>query len=208
MVKVETLSVGKMKSNCYILYNAETLKTVIIDPGAEGDTIIARIEKLGICPEHIILTHGHFDHISAVDEICEKYNIGIIMNEQDAEMLSNANYNLSLSFDGTPVTVNCKNIKYVTDESKQLIGKKFEFIATPGHSNGSMCIKVCEYIFTGDTLFRMSIGNEFPPFGNFKTEINSIKDKLFALDGDYICLAGHGEKTTLDFERKYNRYIR
>ncbi len=208
MLKYKLIQVGELQSNCYILYNDESFNAVIIDPGDDADLILSNIDILGVKPEYVILTHAHFDHIGATDSICNKYDIGVLMNNGDAELLKNSNYNLSKRFCINPVTVECTNIRYVSDEYMQLIGEKFEFISTPGHSIGSMCIKVSNYIFTGDTLFYLSIGNEFEPFGSFKKEIESIKNKLFTLNGDFICLTGHGKSTTLDFERKYNSYIR
>ena len=206
MIKIETLVLGQMQSNCYIVYNTENSDAVIIDPGAQPHMISERIENICINVTHILLTHAHFDHIGAVDEISLKYDCDIILCRDDEELLTDPVLNLSHSF-GTDITVKSKNIILVGDQSVNLIGERFDFIQTPGHSNGSMCIRVSDALFTGDTLFYCSVGNDFPPYGSIETETASIKNKLFVLDGDYICYPGHGRITTLDFEKKHNPYV-
>lgn len=208
MIEVKTITVGSLQCNCYLVYDTVTRHAVIIDAGADADLISEYISSMRLDVKHIILTHAHFDHIGAVDKLCKKYNSSIIMNIADRQLLIDPNYNLSSRFPIDAVTVKYPDIKYVTDETMKLIGHDFEFISTPGHSNGSMCIKVDNMIFTGDTLFYCSIGNEFPPFGNLLMEIESIKTKLFTISGDYICYPGHGPKTTLEYERCNNPYIR
>ena len=208
MINVKTLPVGSMQSNCYIVYSSVTLHCVVIDPGDEGDKIIDVIESLNLSVDFVILTHGHFDHIGAVDTICEKYNVGIIINKNDEICLKDINFNLSGRFPAKNVIVRTDNITSVENCNMNLLGQEFNFISTPGHTNGSMCIAVDDHLFTGDTLFRLSIGNQFPPYGNIKTEIDSIKNKLFTLNKDYTCYPGHGETTTLFYEKSNNPYVR
>lgn len=207
MLSVITLSLGQLQTNCHIVYDDSTLKTLVIDPGDEPEKIISVIENKHLSVEAVILTHGHFDHIAAVDDISKKYGAQIFINKNDIEFLSNPDYNLSSKFISGGITVTNDNIKAVNDCKKLFLDREFEFISTPGHSPGSMCIKVENMLFTGDTLFYMSVGNEFPPFGSFDVEIKSIKNKLLNLNDDYVCYCGHGPSTTLDYERNNNPYL-
>lgn len=207
MIIIKTLTVGALQSNCYIVYNSLSKHAVIIDPGNDTEIILDFITELGLSVDYLIITHAHFDHVGAVDAICNRLNTSLIMNKEDEILLGNPDYNLSSRFPGKRICINCKNIKYVKDDVLNIIDHTFKFIHTPGHTKGSMCVIVENSIFTGDTLFKLSVGNEFPPFGNFKLEIKSIKEKLFSLKGDYVCFPGHGEQTTLDYERKFNPYI-
>lgn len=204
MLKIECISVGALSVNCYIVSNEN--RAVVIDPGDDFLTISEYIDKNNLVPEAVLLTHGHFDHIGACNAICQKYNIHCIINEADLNLLTDANLNLSLRFLGQPITYTGE-VKTVTNQSVNLIGCEFGFISTPGHTPGSMCIKVEDYLFTGDTLFRLSVGNAFAPYGDFNKEIVSIKTKLLTLDFDYTCFTGHGDSTTLFYEKKYNQYL-
>lgn len=206
MLSLITLSLGQMQANCYIVYDPVSLDAVIIDPGDEPEKITDVIKENKLAVKHIILTHGHFDHIGAVNDIANNFGADIIVNENDKDFLTMPILNLSAGFLNSDISVSCNNVKTVKDCSLNLIGCDFEFISTPGHSPGSMCIKVSDMLFTGDTLFYMSVGNEFPPYGNFEQEIRSIKNKLFTIDGDYTCYPGHGPRTSLEFERSNNPY--
>ena len=206
MLKVETLMLGAMQTCCYIAYNTESMEAVIVDPGAQPEKIIAAADSLSVNVRHILLTHAHFDHIGAVDALVLRYNCAITVSQADEQLLYDPHLNLSHNF-RCDITVGSKNIITVNDSKAELIGNSFEFIITPGHTNGSMCIKTGNIIFTGDTLFYCSVGNDFPPYGSIEREIKSIKDKLLVLNGDYICYPGHGRSTTLDFERRNNPYL-
>lgn len=206
MLKVETLTLGAMQTCCYIVYNTESMEAIVIDPGAQPEKIISAADLLSVNVRHILLTHAHFDHIGAVDALALHYNCDITVCRHDLELLYDPSLNLSRNFAGD-ITVSSKNIITVDDSKAELIGSSFEFITTPGHTNGSMCIKTEGIIFTGDTLFYCSVGNDFPPYGSIEREVNSIKNKLLVLKGDYICYPGHGKSTTLDFERRNNPYL-
>ena len=206
MLEVKKLVLGKMQSNCYIVYDTDTFNAVVIDPGADAKEIIDCIKKLGVKIYHIILTHAHFDHMGAADVLMKEFNCNLLVSKDDLKLLTDPALNLSGQF-GSYVTVSGNNVQAICDQSLHLIGHDFEFIDTPGHTDGSICIKVGQFLFTGDTLFYMSIGNDFPPYGSIQKEISSIKNKIFTLQGNYICYPGHGPKTTLDFERQNNPYL-
>ena len=206
MVYSMKLTVGPMKSNCYIVYNNDTRKAVIIDPGDESSYIMRILDDYVLFPEHIILTHGHFDHIGAADILAEEFQCDIIMNKNDYHFLGNPILNLSKTY-GLNTVVKCQRLTFVGDCQHHYIDAAFGFIHTPGHTPGSMCIAVGNMLFTGDTLFNDSIGRAFPPYGNTEQEIASIKMLMNKIKDDLNCHPGHGLNTTLDKERKYNAYI-
>lgn len=207
MLYVDTIVVGSMSTNCYLLTNNELNAAVLIDPGDDFSLINQKLKDSKAELKYIILTHGHFDHIGAVTEFVKEYNPILIMNKNDYDYLTNTNYNLSCNFSNN-VTAKYEHIRFVGDESANLLGFQFSFIHTPGHTLGSMCIKVQGNLFTGDTLFFESIGNDFPPFGNINQEINSIRQKLYSIPDDLTCYPGHGNLTSLHYEMKYNPYTR
>lgn len=205
MLELITLELGDLRSNCYILHNG--VNCVIIDPGATAYKIFDVLNDARLIPEAVIITHGHFDHIGAVDQICSEYNIPLVIHADDTSFLNEPSYNLSSSFFESELTLKTSNIITVTENTLEFLGTVFEFIHTPGHSPGSVCILVDDKLFTGDTLFYMSVGNQFPPFGNLDLEIQSIKQKLLTLHKDYDCYPGHGPKTSLFFEKENNPYL-
>ncbi len=204
MLSVKTLTVGPMQSNCYILYNGSD--AVVIDPGADETYIYNTINDMNLNVRRIILTHGHFDHIGAVGYLKDKFNCDVYIHKNDFEFLNNPSLNLSIRFN-FPIVYSSDCIT-LTDETVNLIGHDFFFISTPGHTPGSMCIKVDNYIFTGDTLFKCSIGRAFEPYGDIELEIKSIKEKLLPLDNNLKCLTGHGDSTTIQYEKQFNPYLR
>lgn len=204
MLKLKKIVVGALETNCYILYDEG--KSIVIDPGDDFQLIESFLLSENLTCEFILLTHAHFDHIKAVDSLVEKYGSKVLINESDFHLLTDAALNLSMNFYRKAITVKTKNIKTVKDEQMNLLGYTFNFVTTPGHTPGSMCIIVEDKMFTGDTLFYRSIGNAFPPYGNTTQEIESIKSKLYTLDFDYTCLTGHGLQTKLFYEINNNPY--
>lgn len=205
MLDIITLSVGALDSNCYIVYNSAR-DAVIIDPGDNADMLANKLQALGLDLKYIIFTHAHFDHIGAANELALRYGCPAIIHRDDIAILNDADLNLSARFTGIPLCFNGSTIT-VGDEKRMIIGHEFQFIHTPGHTPGSMCIKVDGVIFTGDTLFQNSVGNSFPPYGNLALELTSIKNNLFSLDGDAVCYPGHGLPTSLESERINNPYL-
>ncbi len=206
MLSVEKIVVGELSTNCYLVFNSNK-DSVVIDPGAQGEVISEKIESLGLNVISILLTHAHFDHIGAVGYLVSKYNCDVILHKNDVALLKDRDLNLSERFTNKSIDF-CGKYKAVTEQKLVLLGKTFEFLHTPGHTPGSVCILVDDMLFTGDTLFYMSIGNAFSPYGSVNQELKSIKNKLFTINRDLICYTGHGNQTSLFFEKSYNPYFK
>lgn len=202
---IETCTVGAVGTNCYLVYCQDSKRTVVIDPGAEGPAIIQRLEELSLIPEAIVLTHGHFDHITAVRELLAAFDgLELYAGEKEKELLAKPEVNLSAAL-GTAVS--CQADHYVKDgETLTLAGMRFHVMETPGHTAGSICL-LAEgegTLFSGDTLFLESVGRTDLPTADTKQLVNSIRSGLFPLPDDTRVYPGHGAPTTIGHEKAYN----
>ncbi len=192
---------GPLRVNTFLVHDEETNKGFIVDPGGFDPAMISKIEELGIDVEYIILTHGHFDHIGGVNEYKEKIeNIKVVAHKDELSMLENAvpEFGLTGNISFTPdITV---------DEGDKLAVGNFnlEFIHTPGHTPGGMCILMGDILFSGDTLFHASFGRVDLPGGNGKQLLDSIVNKLFKLPDETAVLPGHMDTTIIGFEKENN----
>ncbi len=205
---IRAFQLGPVGTNCYII--TKNYKSIIIDPGHNDTRLIDYIKKENLNIEKILLTHGHFDHITGVDMVREATNAKAFIHEKDAEMLTNANKNGSALMMGMNLTVKEAD-GFVYDNQKiDFEGSTIDVIYTPGHSKGGVCYKIDDenVIFCGDTLFYRSIGRT-DLYGGSITELeSSIRNRLYTLDKNYTLLSGHGEPTMLDDEKKLNGFFR
>ena len=202
---IKGFPLGVMAANCYL---AETDDAVfVVDPSDYDVRIADFLRQSGDKEKFILLTHCHFDHIMGADRIRELFGAKIVIGEKDDAGLANASLNLSKLFgcDSKPFVADIK----VTDKQVINIGKtKLEVIETPGHTAGSVCYKIEDVIFTGDTLFEGSVGRTDFPTGDFSALKESLeKLKKLAVLGDLTLYTGHGNKTTLSHEIKTNPYM-
>lgn len=198
------LPTGMLQSNCYIAGNNG--EGIVIDPGSRASDIIRLAEEMKLDIKYILLTHAHIDHICSVDEIRDKLDAKVMIHAADAPALSNGMLNGSVMFADSRTFKEADTLLKDGD-SFDVGGMKIDIIHTPGHTPGGICIKIEENIFTGDTLFRMSVGRTDLGNGNHKDLINSIKNKLMVLDNDSVVYPGHGESSTIGFEKKNNPFI-
>jgi len=200
---IETAEVGPFFANCYIIGEPDST-AFIIDPGDERSELESIIKKHKFKPLFIINTHGHIDHIKED----ASFNLPVFIHNKDIPLLKSPDLNLS-SFLGNPFKLNDDiPVKALEDgDSLELQDKKIEIIHTPGHTQGGICIKFDEYLFSGDTLFCNSIGRTDFKGGDYETLIESIKNKLFCLNEDLIVLPGHGPRTTLSKEKRNNPFL-
>lgn len=205
-MKIIRIPVGQLAANCYII-ETENKNAIAVDAGGDFERLKKYLDDNGLCLKKILLTHGHFDHIGATAQLSKEYNAEVFVHENDAPMLTDRRESLADAAGGMPHT---DVEKYTTVKDGDIITQdelSFEVIHTPGHTRGGVCYKCGGSIFTGDTLFKMSMGRTDFPGGSAFQLFNSLK-KLDSLDGDYDIYPGHNEPTTLDYERKYNAYLK
>ena len=198
--RVKKLVVGQLQTNCYLVFDEKKSEAIIIDPGDGADYIIRILNDLDVRPTKIVATHGHFDHILAVNELKLAYKIPFLMNKKDEVLLKwmRKSCKFFTGFDpGPPPKVD----KYLNKLLK--VGDlKFEIIETPGHSPGSVSLysNKLGVVFVGDVIFAGGgVGRTDFKYSNRKDLEKSIK-KLFKLPKNTIVYSGHGAETTIGEE--------
>jgi hydroxyacylglutathione hydrolase len=203
------LPLGPLQTNCYILSNDEQ-DCVIFDPGEEAAKLIQYIQTKKLKPLAVLLTHAHFDHIGALDEIRSFFHIPAYIHEKEAKWLLDPALNGSQLFSGgEPIRLKPAE-KILTKENELEIGSfSFKLFETPGHSPGSLSYYLEEkgMVFSGDVLFKDSIGRTDLLGGNHDQLMKSIHEKLLVLPEDTIVLSGHGPVTTIIDEMETNPFL-
>jgi hydroxyacylglutathione hydrolase len=203
---LERVCVGELEVNCYILANQGSSEAVIIDPGDEKDKIVKVMARHSLRPVAIINTHGHIDHIGCDDD----FGAAIYCHERDAALLKDSRLNLS-GFLSTPFSVKSEINQLKDGQVIGLAGIEFKIIHTPGHSPGGICLLVKDgakdLLFSGDSLFRSSIGRTDFAGADGDALISSIKEKLFVLPDKTVVYPGHGPATTIGHEKKHNQFL-
>lgn len=188
-VAVERLVVGELAVNCYIVENTETHECFIVDPGAQAQVIIQRAGERKVCA--VLLTHGHYDHIGAVDEVCAHFDIPAYIHAGDAAKLGDAMANVSAVF-GEPLTQNTVPQRIEEEGTLTLAGIDLQIMHTPGHSNGCICciLPDGQGILTGDTFFAHGYGRTDFADGDFGKLHQSLR-RLYRLTPKMIAYPGH-----------------
>ncbi|MDA3884211.1 MAG: MBL fold metallo-hydrolase [Candidatus Delongbacteria bacterium] len=199
------LQVGDIAENCIIAKCPETSKAIIFDPGDDHDKIIKYLNSIDADPELIVNTHGHHDHIGAISELKQKFNIPFWVHKAEEEYLLDPYKNYS-ALSGKPVKI--KPDKLLTEKDIIQVGTlNFKILHTPGHTLGGCCFLDNNVLIAGDTLFAGSIGRCDLYGGSEKQIIRSIKNKILPLDDSIIILPGHGRHTTLKDEKIFNPFL-
>jgi hydroxyacylglutathione hydrolase len=190
---VETLRVGEFQMNCYLVENTDNRQVVIVDPGADAPRIIADIADRK--PAAVLLTHGHYDHIGAVDALCARYAIPFYLHEADVPKLTDPEKNVSAEF-GYDVLVTARPTFVTDNQTLTLAGMAIRVLHTPGHSKGSVCYLLPDNagLLCGDTLFNGGYGRYDFADGDFAELKNSLRRILY-MRPRMVAYPGHGATT-------------
>ncbi len=204
-MNITQLTLGPLQTNCYIVYGKDKMAAVI-DPGFCADVIESKIDELGLTIDKILLTHAHFDHIMAVEDL-RKNGAELYIHKEDLKMLNDPNLNHMLMAAGKEIEF--KKVEHILNDGDviDIGGEELRVLHTPGHTKGSVCYISDEWIVSGDTLFKETVGRTDLYGGDFNAIIESVK-RLRSLDKDYAVYPGHGEKTTLNYEKNNNIYMK
>lgn len=201
-MKVKIMQVGPIGTNCYFLIDTDSQPHVmaVIDPGDEPEAIQEAIQEVGAEVKYILLTHGHYDHTTAVPALHRVYpEAEIYIHEADAQGAGSHLYPLAGQVEG---------LKYYDEGDTLTLGTlTISVMHTPGHSPGSVTLQVGDVLFTGDTLFAGSCGRTDLPGGNFRDIMASLK-RLGQIQGNFHVCPGHDMNSTLAREKQYNPYLR
>ena len=206
-IKIGRMVLSMCQTNCYFLYREDAKECILIDPADQGQQIYNALSKNGFTIQAILLTHGHFDHIWGANEVRSLAGVKMYAYEQEKELLNSEKLNVSKGA-GRPYTVEAD--VYLKDgETLTVADMTCKCIATPGHTAGSCCyyFEDAGILVSGDTLFQESVGRTDLPTGNMRTLMNSVKQKLFVLPDETKVYPGHGESTTIGYEKKHNPFI-
>lgn len=200
---LKRLATGMLSSNCYIIGDAG--EAAVIDPGVEYKAIDEILMQQKLSLKYIILTHAHIDHILHMEELQSACGGKIVVHEEDSPLLGNAMINGAALFGLN--TVFGKADLCVKDGDILMLGSlRLEIVHTPGHTPGSICVKVGNTLFSGDTLFRLGVGRTDLGAGDHERLMNSLK-VLMKLDDNMKVYPGHGSATDIGYERNNNMYL-
>jgi hydroxyacylglutathione hydrolase len=205
---IKMLAVGPFAANCYIVGSTSTKQGMIIDPGADADTIMKTIQQAGLSISIIVITHAHMDHVGALREVQQKTNARFAIHEAEKGFVFSTPMRMLTSLGVSPVKSPPKPDRLLRDGDLIDLGDlHFEVLYTPGHSSGGICLLGHGVVFSGDTLFKFGIGRTDFPGMSHERLIKSIGEKLMVLPDETIVYPGHGPPTTIGDERRVNPFL-
>ena len=207
-MKIENFVLGPVGTNCYIVINEGTKECFLVDMAACPPELVSHIKNSGLTVKAVLLTHGHFDHIMGLDCFLEEFPVPVYACAAEKELLESAQLNSSSGMLGQPYTFH--GAQYVKDgDLLDIAGMKIQVIQTPGHTIGGCCYYIADEqtLFSGDTLFRASIGRTDLPTGSMGALVRSVKEKILVLPDETRVYPGHMEETTVGYEKKYNPFL-
>ncbi|EHI99317.1 beta-lactamase domain-containing protein [Clostridium sp. DL-VIII] len=195
---IKTIVAGMYEENCYLIMDEDSKELAIIDPGGQANLLIKEIDRLSAKTKFILLTHGHMDHVGAVVDLINRFNIPFYMNAKEEEFMGD-----NFVFGELP-----KSSGDLKEGDTIRLGKHLiKVIETPGHTVGGVCFLVDDKLFTGDTLFQGSIGRSDFPGGNGMLLVKNIKEKLLPLGDNIKVFPGHGGASNIGYEKRNNPFL-
>jgi hydroxyacylglutathione hydrolase len=202
--EVRSVVVGMLESNCYLVRCGTGREGVIIDPGDEAGRIEAEVRQMGIEPEVILLTHGHIDHVNAASALRRRLRCRVACHPLDRHMVESGEVLSLWGMQREPCTVD----QEVADGGVILVGDvRIEVLHCPGHTEGSVCYVAGSALFSGDVIFRGSIGRTDLPGGSDRKMVDTLKRRIGVLDPEMIVYPGHGPETTIGYEMRHNPFL-
>lgn len=199
-MKIKSMQLGPIATNCYILIDEETKLAAVIDPGDEAEKVLQVLADEGVTAKYILLTHGHYDHTTAVPDLKKALpQVAIYIHQGDAHGAGTTLFPLASQVEDL--------LLYDEGDALTMGGLTIQVMHTPGHSPGCVVLQVGDVLFTGDTLFAGSCGRTDLRGGSYDQIIASLK-RIGLLEGDYHVCPGHDATSTLAMERKYNPFLR
>ena len=204
---VACVTVGMFQENCYLYACPHTREAVIIDPGDEAERILETIQELHLIPKYILNTHGHIDHIGAIDAVSEVYPVPLAIHAADVALYTDTR--VARQFGRQSPLVKRKPDMLLKEGDQITFGTlALDVLYTPGHTQGGICLVSQPFcVFSGDTLFHRSIGRTDLEGGNFEQLLTSIREKLYTLDDELVVFPGHGEPTPIEEEKHENPFV-
>jgi glyoxylase-like metal-dependent hydrolase (beta-lactamase superfamily II) len=200
--------VGLFQENCYIVGSRRTREAICIDPGDQPDDILALARDMGVEIKLIANSHAHIDHIMAVGDVKGRTGARFLLHPDDLGLARHAPQSAARFLGYLPELPPEPDLLLADGDAVEVDGVQLKVIHTPGHTQGSVCYYAEGMLFSGDTLFRESIGRTDLPGGDFDQEMRSIVDRLLALPDETVVLPGHMLETTIGAERQNNPFIR
>ncbi len=208
-MKVKCITGGQLDTNCYLVVNDQKTHAVLIDPGFFDSMLESVILEYKDIIDVVLLTHMHFDHIMGLEYVRTNMLCPVYIHELDSVDITDPEKNCYTSFYGNKLDFSTFKPDSILTENKVLNFGDIcvKVLHTPGHTKGSVCFLINDCLFTGDTLFKESVGNPNFYGGDARILLNSVA-KLSKLTEDYCVFPGHGDETTLLYEKRYNPYMR
>ena len=209
MIEIRKIVNGPLEENCWLAWEKGSKEALLIDPGAEPEKIAAVLEKEGLGVALILATHAHFDHVGAVAPMKERFKAPFAMHEADLPVLERLEDTSAFYGFGT-VTIPKVERWLKAGDFVEAGALKLKVIHTPGHTPGGLCFYHAEsgHLFSGDTLFRLSIGRADFEGGDMEALVGGIRRELFSLPGEVKVHPGHGPDTEIEQEKRGNPFVR